>query len=621
MQPKSEQNLSAGKSQVPAPVQTGTKWPVVDRRNQAPEPGMVPRGVYTLRSLIDVLSRRRYPLAITFLLLFGTACVISLLIPKRYDAEAKLMLRRTRIDAPVTADRGALAGVPAAMTEGEVNAEVELLHSRDLMEEVSTACRLAAPKPSETRSETLARGVRELEKGLTILPLGKTNLISIQFRAADPALAASVVNHMVEAYLRKHTDVHRAGNAAGFFESQAAGSASELKAAERQLASFRSKDGVSSLPDEKASTLKRVADLEAALQDAESSLGEAANRARLLGEQRAALPTTIETGTRIATSVGLIERLKGQLVELQNKRTELLTKYEPSYRLVREVDQQIQDTRAALDREQHPAVVDRTDAPNPLRQSIDADLLRTEAAIAGLRARRESLAQDLASNRQRLRKLDALAGEHDNIQRRLKLAEDNYLLYQKKEEESRLEEALDRQRILNVSVVENAAAPADAAPRHRAVILMIGFLIACFGGVATAFLADYFSLPPAAQAGDASSRRATAVLVTSIPALSEPARAAEQEGAAGEQKGWQSARPVSNADRSAFVAAAIEKLTRHMPEANGQPAAETRADLHAAATAQPMSRAAKRAAAQARRDRISCMRDRTPDADGPLADA
>ncbi len=634
MQLQSEHNGRNQNTAVSAPVSAGLTWPAVDRRKHTPVTGAVPQGVYTLRSLVSMLGRRRYPLAAAFLLLFGAACAVSLLIPKRYEAEAKLMVKRARVDAPLTLERGAATTVPAEMTEAELSAEIELIRSRDLLEDVATACRLVEPKPAEEPRETLARGVRELEKGLKVLPVGKTNLISVEYSAAEPELAAEVVNRLVEGYLRKHVAVHRTGNTAVFFKSQADSFEKELNNAQQQLAGFRSKDGVSSLPDEKAASLRRVADLDAAVQEAGSAIRDADNRARLLRQQRASLPATIETGSRIARSVGLIERLKGQLLELENKRTELLTKYEPGYRLVREVEKQIRDTRAALEHEQAPSVVDRTDAPNPLRQSIEGDLLRTEATIAGLRARRASLVQDLARSRARLQKLDTLTGEHDDLQRRLKLAEENYLLYQKKEEESRLEAALDQQRILNVSVVERAIVPADPAPRHRSVILIIGFLVACFGAVAAAFIADYFFLPPAMfKASEPPAIRTRPVMAESIPspAGEKPPNSSPQSRPP--------VRPVTNTDRAAFVAAAMEKLTRKMPDIGLTPIAAINSvsgpretpEVNPAtpkpvvpkpaspklATAKPIApkpAAGRQDPPQAlpRTERVSCMRDRPP---------
>ncbi|MCX6621717.1 MAG: Wzz/FepE/Etk N-terminal domain-containing protein, partial [Acidobacteria bacterium] len=555
MLPQSEQYGRIENTGAPAPMLAAPAWPAVDRRRRSSGPDAVPQGVYTLRALVSLIHRRRFPLAAAFLVLFAAACAVSVLMPKRYEAEAKLMVKRARVDAPVTLERGAAATVSADMTEAEVSAEIELLRSRGLLEEVAVACGLVVEKPTEDRRAAVARAVHAMEKGLTVLPVGKTNLIAVQYRAAEPDLAAQVVNRLVEGYLRKHVAVHRTGNTAVFFKSQAANFEKELNEAQQQFAGFRNKDSVSSLPEQKSSALKRVSDLEAAVEEADSGIRDADNRARLLRQQRASLPSTIETGSRIARSVGLIERLKGQLLELENKRTELLTKYEPGYRLVREVEKQIHDTRAALEREQSPSVVDRTDAPNPLRQSIEADLLRTEASIAGLRARRSSLAHDLAQSRSRLQRLDMLTGEHDDLQRRLKLAEENFLLYQKKGEESRLEDALDQQRILNVSVVEKAVPPAGPAPRHRSVILVIGLLVACFGAISTAFLADYFCQAPGLEAAASPAIRTRPVRAESIPAP-EPAQRAKRPVPPPPPL---APRPATNADRAAFVAAGMER--------------------------------------------------------------
>jgi len=44
----------------------------------------------------------------------------------------------------------------------------------------------------------------------------------------------------------------------------------------------------------------------------------------------------------------LMQKMKAQLLELQLNRTELLAKYEPSYRPVQEIDQEIAETKASI---------------------------------------------------------------------------------------------------------------------------------------------------------------------------------------------------------------------------------------------------------------------------------
>jgi hypothetical protein len=64
-------------------------------------------------------------------------------------------------------------------------------------------------------------------------------------------------------------------------------------------------------------------------------------------------------------------------------------------------------------------------------------------------------------------------------------------MYQRKLEEARLADALDRQRILNVAILEQAAVPALAANQYKTYLLLFGFLAASFLSLAAAFVVDY----------------------------------------------------------------------------------------------------------------------------------
>ena len=102
------------------------------------------------------------------------------------------------------------------------------------------------------------------------------------------------------------------------------------------------------MDERKELNLKRLADLEAVLQQINADIQDATRRSELLKSDRDSLPPMIESASRTARNDILLEKLKSELLDLQNKRTELLTKFEPSYRLVTEVDQQIRDTRDAI---------------------------------------------------------------------------------------------------------------------------------------------------------------------------------------------------------------------------------------------------------------------------------
>jgi len=60
---------------------------------------------------------------------------------------------------------------------------------------------------------------------------------------------------------------------------------------------------------------------------------------------------------------------------------------------------------------------------------------------------------------------------YEDLKRKAKIAEENYLLYRRKQEESRIAEEMDQQRILNVSVLQPASVPVLPEERHRSFFL------------------------------------------------------------------------------------------------------------------------------------------------------
>jgi len=444
------------------------------------------------RGLWGVLARRKSLAAGTFLVLLAAAATLILTLPEQYEASLQLMVKRARADKPVDVDRGQAAVVSSDVTAGEIASEIELFRNRASLEDTVVSCGLVNEigNPPAGRRARIALAVRELDRNLAVYRIENTNLIAARYTHRDPQRAAGVLRRLADNYLAKHLEVHRNRDTSEFFRAQAADYEKQLTQAQKALASFRARHRISLLADEKQATLRRQSELERTLQETNSQIQDARERIARLRAQLDKLPETIETSSRQARNEALVERLKTTLLELENKRTELLTKYDAGYRLVREVEQQIRDTRKMLDQATQAQVVDRTRALNPLRQKIEGSLLETETELSGLGAKRDATARDLERVRTELAKLDRLTAEHDNLTRNVKLAEDNYVLYKRKLAESRMEDAMDRQRILNVSVVQDVEPPAVPTEQHRALLLILGAIMACFATLAVAFTAE-----------------------------------------------------------------------------------------------------------------------------------
>lgn len=187
----------------------------------------------------------------------------------------------------------------------------------------------------------------------------------------------------------------------------------------------------------------------------------------------------------------LQEKLKSHLLELQLKRTELLTRYEPGYRLVQEVDRQIEETRAVIAAEALTPVRDETTDKDPNYEWARLELEKAQVQADGLRARQADASRQVASLRTGAQQRQADFVDQHNLMRVARAEEDSYLLYLRKREEARIGDALDARRILNVAIVEPPGVP--ALPVHSILFyFLLSFGVALSFSIIVAFTAEYF---------------------------------------------------------------------------------------------------------------------------------
>jgi protein tyrosine kinase modulator len=433
------------------------------------------------RQLWEIVQRNRWAAVAGFVAVFVPALLWVLLAPPVYQAELRILVQRERAEGAVSSEAG-------PVSTQEVSSEIELLRSRELLEQVAQRQGLVAGVGASQAD--LERAVRRLAGDLDVGAVPNTNVIALRYAGRNPKQAAEVLNGLAALYLDKRAALERHGEALEFFQEQAGYQGQELEQAQQQMGEFGSANQVSLLREQKAGALRRIEELETELTAVSGEIQSSRRRLEQLRQQGEKLPATVKTESRSARNQALIEKLKSLLVELENQRTELLTRYEPGYRLVVEVEKKIADTQGALEREQQAVVVDETEALNPIRQSVEAEYFRTQTELAGLEARQRELRQKLGEQQGRQMRLEGLTAEHDTLERKLKLAEENYLRYEERKEQARIANALDLEQFLHVSIVEPAKEPALPAERNIAMVMLVGLLLASCTGVGAAVVRD-----------------------------------------------------------------------------------------------------------------------------------
>jgi len=452
----------------------------------------------TLRDVLAVLFRERRLALVSFVLVFLAVVLYGLIAPT-YQAEMKVLVRRGRVDPVVTSTPSQAEFEHEGVTEEELNSEVELLHDNEILQTVVQHSGLISEGRSwfwslfaDTDQRQLARAVRRINSRLTVEAVRKATLISVSYKSSDPAQAANVLHSLAAAYLARHEQVHRPSGEFKFFDQQVVQSRGGLEEAQLQLMRFGADQGVTSAALERDMTLQKFSEADADARQTQVLIAATSERARVLERKLALLPERITTQVRNSDNPQLMETMKTRLLELQLSRTQLLTKYEPSYRSVQEIDREIIETKASIAAEGQAPIRERTSDQDPDHEWAKAELLKTQVELNALGAHATAENILLGHYRGAASQLGDRAIEQEQLLHDLKAAEEKYLLYLNKREEARIGDALDQGGILNVTIAEQPSVP--ALPQLSG----LGFgLIGLAGGstlsITLAFIADYLN--------------------------------------------------------------------------------------------------------------------------------
>jgi uncharacterized protein involved in exopolysaccharide biosynthesis len=452
---------------------------------------------FTARDVVAIGFRHQRVLVLCFVGVVLGVSLSAVLLPAKYRAETKLLVKRDRVDPVVSPDQNAPMMFHDTVSEEEINSEVELIQSPDVLQKVVTTCGLDKKKflssllhPGQTPQNRTDKAVQDLRSDLVLEVIKKTNVISIAYESHDPQLAQRVLSALDGAYLQKHLDVHHPAGQFQFFDEQAEQYKKDMLAAEAQLKGFADQQGGVAPTTMRDMTLQKLADFNGALETTRASIAENQKRIADLEGQVHSTPTRLTTQMKQGDNAQVLQNLKATLLTLEMKRTELLTKYQPSYPLVQEVDRQITDTRLALTKEETSPVKEEITDQNPTYAWAESELAKSKADLAGFQARETALTAIVNVYMTQARQLEQQGILQGDLTRTERADEANYLLYTKKKEEARIEDALDQTRLLNVSVAQYPLLP-SLPTRSPWVFALVACLLAAGVSLGVVFALDY----------------------------------------------------------------------------------------------------------------------------------
>jgi uncharacterized protein involved in exopolysaccharide biosynthesis len=449
----------------------------------------------TLRDLLAPLFRRKRLLIITFSgVMLGTA-VAAYIFSNTHKASMEILVNGERTEPPVTSESTqGQASLPPA-SDAYIGSEVELLKSPDLLQRVVLENKLQDKESNFLHGGAnaawyIARATQHLASRLKIQPVLKSHSIEIDYSSGNPQLAYRVLQSLGKFYLERHLAVHRPQGSFAFFASQTEKYQQALTDAETRLVEFTKRTGVAAPDLQRNEMAQHVVDSLAALQLTEQAIAadehridDEKNRMKLVPERSLSVEAT-------DSAQGLMQQLQADLLAGEIKKSQLTMKYDPSYPLVQEADQEIAQTQAAITSASKEQYVNQTTDRDPTFELMKQDVAKTQADLASHRATAAALETSIHSLQAQMVDLDQKSIRLADLNREVKADEANYLLYLSKREQERTSDALDEERIANVSIAVPPVVP--ILPLVGPVLIVaVGVVLAMFVSAGAAFLAEY----------------------------------------------------------------------------------------------------------------------------------
>src|SRR6516162_1041974 len=152
----------------------------------------LPRRVHSLREMASVCFRHYRFIVCTFCIVFGTCILYICVVPRTYEAETEILVKRERADPIVTPDNTASPLLTSDVNEEDLNSEVEILQSRDLLEKVVLACGLDHEPPHSVVSSFMQAGIGSIMQRLGVSS-GKDRKVALAVRRLNKKLKIDAI--------------------------------------------------------------------------------------------------------------------------------------------------------------------------------------------------------------------------------------------------------------------------------------------------------------------------------------------------------------------------------------------------------------------------------------------
>lgn len=440
------------------------------------------RDVDLARAWKALLRRRKLFLGV-FLGFVALVLLFSLVSPKTYTAEVKLIAGSANASGAPSSQSDTGTGLPilnALLAANGVQSSetyAELIQQAPVADEVS-------------RSLHLGVGPSDLLSHVKVKPVPDTAILSIAVSWKDPQMAAQIANQIGAVFVDRERQLvaHQADSAVRFLQQQLPDAEQHMRVAQIALSAYQQQTGLADLPAQTQSLITSAAALDAKRQQVELDGRLAAASLQTVQAELAQTPATV-VGTESIAANPVAAQLQTQISTLQGQLTAARQQYTENYPTVIALRAQLAQAQrqfAALPRQ---VLSGTSNVPNPLHQQLAQQAAQLQANVAAAQAQTQTLQQQAAQSKPALAALPEQSRRITDLQRQAKSTQNVYDALQ-----SRYQNALiSKTTAISDVTITQAADPANVAVKPNLKLnLLLGFVVGLALAVSAVLIAEFF---------------------------------------------------------------------------------------------------------------------------------
>ncbi|HKU68023.1 MAG TPA: polysaccharide biosynthesis tyrosine autokinase [Candidatus Baltobacteraceae bacterium] len=455
-----------------------------------------------LHGIVRTLQRRIRPMIAIFLGFIGLVLIFSLLVPKSYTTEIKV-----------------IAGNSSAVPSGNDNTDTQLPFLNALLaasgvQSAETYVELFQETPvagQVSQNLRLGMSAHDLLQHVNVKPITNTSIIDLAVTWSNPKTSALVANEFGRVVVDRQRQLvsSQAQQAIDFLSKQLPQANKTMHEAQTRLADFEATHHIADINAQTQSYINTLGTLDGKIGQTQADMQQARAQLGSVSGQLAHTPASITGGTTVATNP-VLQQLQTQLsqvdVQLQTARQQY-TDQHPTVIALRQQEAQLKDEIA---RQQSTVVANTNTVPNPLYQQLQQQQAQYQAQVAADQAQIGELQRQRTQLNPTLAKLPAQAAQLADLQRAAQSAQDVYGALQQKFNNANIA----KDTALSDVTVTQPATPGSARVTPNLMLnLLLGILLGLTLAIVGAFVIDYLdgsikdereveeelALPPLAQ--------------------------------------------------------------------------------------------------------------------------